>query len=85
MGSNTRTANEVIRAEQAKLARFRRVLRRVDQQLLDQLFAYASRHATAISAAEHLLDFESMLLTICLEQQRQINSLLERLEREPPS
>ena len=52
-------------------------LRKIDQQLLDQLFVYIFRHSTAISASEHLLDFESMLLVICLEQQREIELLKE--------
>lgn len=79
MGRNTLTANELARQEEQKLNRFKRTLRRADQHLLEQLFVYVYKHTSAISAAEHLLGFETMLLVVSLEQQREIGLLRERL------
>lgn len=81
MGRNTLTATEAVRTEEGKLSQFRRTLRREDQQLLDQLFVHMSKHTSAIGAAEHLLPFETMLLIVCLEQERELRVLSERLAK----
>jgi len=57
------------------LARFRRMLRRSDQYLLDGLLAQARLHIAAISQTDSLLPFEAALLAMLLEQAKQISVL----------
>lgn len=80
MGRTLQTTNQIILSEQAQFANFRRALRQADQALFDQLFAHARQHTAAISLADHALPFESILLAMMLEQQRQIQALQARLD-----
>lgn len=79
MGRTLQTTNQLILAEQAAFANFRRALRAADQHLLDDLFAAARQHTAAISLADHALPLESMLLAMLLEQQRRIERLEQQL------
>ncbi len=79
MGRTLPTTNQLILAEQAAFANFRRALRPADQKLLDALFAAARQHTAAISLADHALPLESMLLAMLLEQQRRIERLEQQL------
>lgn len=80
MGRTTPTVNDLILAEQADLARFRRALRREDRHLFDTLFAYAHKHAAAINRANHTLPFEAMVLAMLLEHARELERLQQRLD-----
>jgi hypothetical protein len=79
MGRTLQTTNQLIRDEMSNFNNFRRALRVDDQKLFDILFAYALQHTAAISLADHALPFESVLLAILIEQQRQIEQLEFRL------
>jgi hypothetical protein len=79
MGRTLQTTNQLLLTEQAKFNNFRRALRRVDQQLLDTLFAQARQHTAAISLVDHALPLESILLSMLLEQERKIKQLEQRL------
>jgi hypothetical protein len=79
MGRTLATANQLILDEQSALADFRRALRREDQRHFDTLFAGARKHTAAISQASHALPLETILLSMLLEQAKEIESLRSRL------
>lgn len=57
------------------LSRYRRALRKQDQEVFDELFAHARRHAAESAYASHLTPFEMMLLSILLELGKRIRRL----------
>jgi len=75
MGRTLQTTNQLILNEIANFNNFKRTLRADDQKLFDTLFAQARQHTSAISMADHALPFESILLAMLIEQQRQIEAL----------
>jgi hypothetical protein len=76
MGRTVTTITQQLNETEAMLSRFRRMLRRSDQYVLDGLFAQARLHIAAISQTESLLPFEAALLAMLLEQAKQ-SALLE--------
>ncbi len=65
--------------EQAAFSRFRRALRRVDQLALDDLFASARQHLSATAYAAHALPMETFLLSMLLEQHKEILRLRQQM------
>ncbi|MDJ0755295.1 MAG: hypothetical protein QNJ45_17355 [Ardenticatenaceae bacterium] len=80
MGRTVKTTNLILQQEKAAFNNFRRTLRRADQALFDNLFAYASKHTAAISMATHALPLEAMLIAVFIEQERKILRLEEELK-----
>jgi hypothetical protein len=72
--------NQIIPQELESYSRFRRVLRKPDQLVLDDLFNAARQHADIAQYAPHALPFEIMLLTMLLEEHKELRRLNERLE-----
>jgi hypothetical protein len=72
--------NQIIPQELDSYSRFRRVLRKPDQLVLDDLFNAARQHANLAQYAPHALPFEIMLLTMLLEEHKAVRKLNERLE-----
>lgn len=54
-------------------------MRKEDQGVLDDLFTYAKLNLPAIAVQAHPVPFESILLSMLLEQQKQIRSLTDKL------
>ena len=88
MGRTLPTISQQLSETEAMLSRFRRMLRKEDQYLLDGLFAQARLHIAAIGQTESLLPFEAALLAMLLEQAKdiqllkhEITILHQRLER----
>ena len=79
MGRTLATANMLILEEQGALSDFRRTLRREDQRHFDAMFAGARKHTAAISQASHALPLEVILLSMMLEQAKEIEYLRNRL------
>jgi len=69
-----------IKHEIASPARFRRALRKEDQAALDDLLDRARSHFPLTSMAERLTTFEFMLLSIVIEQRKEIKRLQEKAE-----
>ena len=67
MGRTLPTTTQIILEEQQAFARFRRALRREEQQIFDELFARARKHGMAINQANHVLPFEAILLAMLVE------------------
>ena len=80
MGRTVATITQQLNETEAMLSRFRRMLRRSDQYVLDGLFAQARLHIAAIGQAESLLPFESALLAMLLEQAKHTAMLEHEIE-----
>ena len=86
MGRTLPSVTQAFYKEQENFSRFRRALRRSDQLALDDLFAAARQHLAAAQFAAHALPFEVFLLSMLLEEhkevlrlRRQVDELLTRL------
>jgi len=80
MGRTLPTATIILQQEEASFARFRRALRRSDQLALDDLFTSARQHLAAAQYASHALPFEVFLLSMLLEEHKEVMRLRERHE-----
>jgi hypothetical protein len=75
MGRTLPTISQQLTETEAMLSRFRRMLRKEDQYVLDGLFAQARMHIASIGQMESLLPFETALLAMLLEQAKDIQLL----------
>lgn len=80
MGRTLPSITQAFLQEKSSLARFRRALRREDQVAFDELLADARQHLAAAAYASHLLPFEVMLLSMLVEERKQVNDLERRIE-----
>ncbi len=80
MGRTLPSITQAFLAEQQSLARYRRALRRADQEALDELLAGARHHLAAAAYASHLLPFEILLLSMLLEEHKQVRRLKQQVE-----
>ena len=80
MGRTLPSATVVFMQEEAAFGRFRRALRRADQLALDDLFTSARQHLAAAQYASHALPFEVFLLSMLLEEHKEVMKLRERVE-----
>jgi hypothetical protein len=80
MGRTLPTANVLLIQEEASFGRFRRALRRSDQLALDDLFNAAKLHTAAAQFASHALPFEVFLLSMLLEEHKEVRRLRERID-----
>ena len=87
MGRTLPSITQALLIEQESFGRFRRALRRSDQIALDDLFASARQHLAAAQFAAHALPFEVFLLSMLLEEHKevlrlrgQVDELLTRLK-----
>jgi hypothetical protein len=81
MGRTLPSITQAFLQEQQALLRFRRALRREDQDSLDDLLAAARHHLAAAAYASHLLPFETLLLAMLVEEHKQLMHLRVQLER----
>jgi FtsZ-binding cell division protein ZapB len=75
MGNVTPTITDILHREEENLAKFRRALRREDQIVFDDLFTAAYKHRAAAAYAGHLLPFETFLLSMQIEDHKEVMSL----------
>ena len=83
MGRTLPPITQAFLQEQEAFARFRRALRRSDQQALDDLFASARKHLAAAAYASHALPLETFLLAMLLEEHKEVRRLRLLVESEP--
>jgi hypothetical protein len=79
MGRTLTTFTQLVWQEIESWSRYRRALRQEDQQALDALFASARRHAAAGAYLARETPFDVMLLSMLLEQQKQIEALQRKV------
>ena len=75
MGRTLSTATQLILDELRAFSNFRRALRREDQLVFDELFTFTRKHIAAIGQAAHALPFEAMLLSMLLEEHKELMRL----------
>ena len=80
MGRTLPSATQVFQIEEQSFSRFRRALRRTDQRALDDLFDYAHRHIAEAGYAAHALPIEIYLLSMLLEEHKQVLALRGQVE-----
>lgn len=81
MGRTIQSITQAFLEEEQAFARFRRALRRSDQLILDDLFASARQHLAAAAYASHALPFEVFLLSMLLEEHKQVIRLRQHVEK----
>lgn len=81
MGRTLPSITQLFLHEQDSLRRFRRALRRADQRALDDLFDAAQKHLSAASYAAHALPFEIFLLSMLLEEHKEVIRMRQLLEQ----
>jgi len=80
MGRTLPSITQLFLHEQESFTRFRRALRRTDQEAFDDLFAAARQHLAAAAYASHALPFEVFLLAMLLEEHKEVMRLRHILE-----
>ena len=86
MGRTLATFTQLVHQEIASWRRYRRALRAEDQQALDELFAAARRHSAAGAYLARDTPFDVMLLSMMVEQQKQLQRLSRTLvDHEDPA
>jgi len=80
MGRTLPSATQIFMQEEAAFSRFRRALRRSDQLALDDLFTAARQHLAAAQYASHALPFEIFLLSMLLEEHKEVMRLRGQIE-----
>lgn len=80
MGRTLAPITQVFLQEEESFSRFRRALRRSDQEAMDDLFVAARKHLSAAAYASHALPFEVFLLAMLLEEHKEVMRLRMILE-----
>ncbi len=70
MGRTVLPFSQVLEREYSEWKKFRRALRREDQEAFDRLFERAKLHVQAAAYTSHPWPLESILLSICLEHEK---------------
>ncbi|MFA5028823.1 MAG: hypothetical protein WC713_13210 [Candidatus Methylomirabilota bacterium] len=79
MGRTVAPFSRVLEAEFESWGKFRRALRREDQEALDALFAAAKFHVAAMVYASRLSPLEAILMGVLVEHQKAITRLTRRV------
>jgi len=80
MGRTLPSITQQFLKEQESFSRFRRALRKSDQLALDDLFISARKHLSAAAYASHALPFEIFLLSMLLEEHKEVIRLQKIIE-----
>jgi hypothetical protein len=80
MGRTVLPIAQVVQQERDDWMKFRRALRKEDQQAFDDLFDIAKYHSPAFAYAARPVPTEAVFMSIVLEHQKIIHSLRKRLE-----
>ena len=81
MGRTVPTFTMVIQQEMESWSKFRRGLRKEDQDALDELFRTARMQLASSAYAARPIPFESIVMSMMVAQQREIHKLREKMER----
>lgn len=87
MGRTITSFNQLVRhLQQEDWGKFRRALRREDQQLLDELFEMARFHAAPAAYASRPNPMEPIVVSMLIEMLKRLREVEERLPKgEAPS
>jgi hypothetical protein len=81
MGRTLPSAMMVFDAEAARWSKFRRALRREDQELFDELVLDARRNIAALAYSSPAAPMEGILLAMLLGERRAVRVLEEKVRR----
>ena len=84
MGRTVPTFTMVIQAEMETWSKFRRGLRKEDQEAMDELFRAARLQLASSAYAARPIPFESIVMSMLIMQQRMIKELQRHLAVEEP-
>ncbi len=79
MGRTVQTFTGLIDSEIASWSKFRRGLRKEDQDIFDDVFRAARRHLAENFYAMRTIPFESIMMSIVIEQGKLIRELQQRI------
>ena len=79
MGRTLPSAAQVFQMEEKNLSAFRRFLRPTDRHILDLLLDMAQKHVAEAAYAAHPLPMHIFLLSILMEQHKEVMSLREQV------
>ena len=80
MGRTVLPFSQVLEREYEEWKKFRRALRKEDQEAFDRLFDRAKLHVQAAAYTSHPWPLESILLSICLEHEKLLVEILNKLK-----
>jgi len=83
MGRTVPTFTNIIDSELASWSKFRRCLRKDDQEIFDEVFRFAKKHLAENFYAMRSVPFESIMMSIIIEQHKMIKKLERELEHVP--
>lgn len=81
MGRTVIPYSQILEQEKGRWQKFRRALRREDQEHLDRLFELARLHTQAGVYASQPWPLEVILMSILLEHQKALTELRERIRQ----
>jgi len=84
MGRTVPSFRTVLDGIIAELSEFRRTLRRHDRAVFDRIMDMAREHASASTMAAAIDPMETVVLSILIEQQKQIDKLKGGKDGSPP-
>ncbi len=79
MGRTVPTFTNIIDQEAESWSKFRRGLRKEDQEVFDELFRAAKLHLAENFYAMRTVPFESIIMSIALEQAKRLKELERRI------
>ncbi len=81
MGRTVPTFTNIIDSELSTWSKYRRGLRKEDQGVFDDIFRSAKLHLAENFYAMRAIPFESIMMSIAVEQRKLINKLQDRIVR----
>ena len=80
MGRTVLPVSQVLEREYEEWKKFRRALRKEDQEAFDRLFDRAKLHVHAAAYISCPWPLESILISICLEHEKILTEILNKLK-----
>jgi hypothetical protein len=80
MGRTVLPVSQILQREYEEWKKFRRALRKEDQEAFDRLFDRAKLHVQAAAYTSRPWPLESILLSICLEHEKLLTEILRKLK-----
>jgi len=81
MGRTLPTFTRIIDGEIESWSKYKRGLRKEDQEIFDDLFRAARIHLAENFYAMRAIPFESIIISMLIEQRKMIKQLQEQIER----
>lgn len=80
MGRSVATFTNVIDEQMKSWSKFRRGLRKEDQEVFDEIFLAAKRHLAENFYAMRAIPFESIVMSILIEYGKEIKALKQKVQ-----